>query len=369
MTKKLRTLVVFTVALVLVACTKQTTATHTNKEKQPGIEAQLRADAAIALIKRWPEIESAAAATNDGIGRAKMTVVTGSPSDFQVIYIGLICHAKLDENAGFDTTRRSLLVAGNKMKPHVPLLILKAPSDATELKNMKQDLQDATNIPPQCNNVECSVDVTGINIRVRGDGGVDTSLPNTPFTPDAKKSFDCMLPHLKSDSNVASGSDVEKTIPQSLRMPDPPAPTGGLTATFDIEGGGTLEACPFAQGGFYPNNSAECLQFAKTVKWTGTTSGQSVLQLRSAVYTANQWKTIRTYNTGILKIGVSNEPPAAATPTSPSSLHVDLYDQLMSGGHMQTVTGCIQPTTICRVCSGPTSAVVAIPGCSDSTYP
>jgi hypothetical protein len=210
--------------------------------------------------------------------------------------------------------------------------------------------------------------LAGVDMRIRGDNGDPASKVTGTLGYDAQRSFECILPHLKSDS---TGTSAETDILAALLLPEPALPAAPARAFFEIDGGGTLSACPFQLSGFYNGNSAACRQFASDVYWTGTTKKMAVLQLRSALTSIPDgsggfiptWKTIEIGNTGLLDIGITNEPPAAIGMTSG---HFALFNQVLGGGKVPTITGCSIPVSVCVHCTGPR---VVIPGCSDSAWP
>jgi hypothetical protein len=304
--------------------------------------------------------------TNEpGVEKTSLVLpLNNTPSDFIVDFSGLIVQSQFTANGTDSSPRRAILVEGDASMPHVPRLIVDKPTDSTQLANLIQELTDATGNAPDCNDGKlpdrCVVVLAGIDMRIRGDGGDPNSKVTGTLGYDAKRSFDCLLPHLKSES---AGSSAETDIRSTLLLPEPALPASPATAYFEIDGGGMLSACPFKLSGFYNANSSACRQFASNVFWTGTTNNTAVLQLRSRLTGNTTWKTIDIGNTGLLDIALTNEPP---NPISMTSGHFVLFNKVLGGGKVPTVTSCPIPVNVCIKCSGPR---VVIPGCSDSAWP
>lgn len=281
---------------------------------------------------------------------------------FQVTFSGIICHAKLDTAGGDNTPRRSILVEGKTGMEHEPLLLLDMPAASTAVDVLKNQLATWTGNTPKCPDpvvtTKCSVDITGVDVRIRGKAGADpNSVALGPLGYDAKRSFECIVPRLKDHVVPGmSGNDIKP----ALTMTNPGFPASPATAYFEIDGGGTLAACPMASGGFY-RDATMCEQFARKVFWVGETDGMAVVQLRSAK-TSNDWKTITLNNAGRLDVRIKNEPPIS---TSMTSAHFELYETILGGVNLPRITPCNKPT-VCVTCS---SNQISIPGCSDSQWP
>lgn len=326
-----------------------------------------------APAKALPRAEPFNSMTHHGFSGSSTSVVVSvgnTTSDFKVNFAGLIVVANYDD-AGTETSpRRAMLVEGKQDMEHEPLLIVGKPSDATELANLEADLKDGTGHTADCSGSRypdhCIVDLTGVAVQVHDSNG--GKAPGQ-LGYDNTQSFARLVPSIKKKAKPKqpNGPDTDTDLMTGLRQQMLPA--SPVAAYFEIDGGGTLGACPFSQGGHFsdePSNASN--QFASDVFWVGQTDPRypAVLQLAYKV-TNNQlvWKTIRTANKGVLKIGISNEPKP---PVQFSTQHFQLFDKVLNGGSVLKITagGPPQCPQGCLKCA---SFLAVIPGCSDSQWP
>lgn len=303
-----------------------------------------------------------------GIESGKVFDLKGtSNTDFKVMFFGLIVVANTDTSGDPAKPRRAMLVEGKTGMLHEPLLIVDQPGDAGAQAKLEDALKDATGHTADCHNSKyrdsCVVNVAGVAMRIRDtDGKIATG------TLGNDRSFS-IVPSLKAN---ATGTAAQKELKTGLVTQSLPATP--VAAYFEIDGGGTLEACPFARGGnFGGGGTTACRQFASDVYWFGETAASkpAVLQLASKVKTDGSgnldWKTIPVANTGRLVIAISNEP--LIQPTGASTKHFDLFAKVLDGGGLPSITAdCAPPTCpgACVTCNGPK---VIVPGCSDSQWP
>lgn len=284
--------------------------------------------------------------------------VTNTPSSFLVDFNGLITIAKM--TAGDDSTpRRAIAVEGNPSMMHVAMLIVDAPVTPADVTTLTTELATYTGHSVNCSDPnfpgECTVEFTGADLRIRGDGG---TVATGTLTNDA--SFNCLVHSLYQISGKG-------TLLPALLIPAalPASPSSGF---FEIDGGGTLLACPFTRkdqsGGYYDNDpNKNCIQFAEDAYWKGTTTGTAILQIRSMNTPNHDWIPLHINNSGRLNVGIVNEPPP---PMTPSSAHFALFDKILATGRVPGIVVCPNPT-ICVTC-GPGREVL-VPGCSDTQYP
>lgn len=290
-----------------------------------------------------------------------------TPPNFTVKFSGLIVHAKFSSSAADSDPRRSVLVKGADGMDHVPILIVDKPTDSGELATLMKQLYDATGKTSDCAKIQnrCMVEIEGVHARIRGDGGASGSTAMPPLVPT--KSFDCLVPHLKT---VASGTNTETEILGIVLQNEPALPADPSSAWFEIDGGGELTACPFGLGGFYGTNTTACSQFANLVYWSGAVNETPKLQMRSDKTPKDgngnpTWVNIDVPYAGLLDIVITNDP---RTSMSPSTAHFELFERVLNGAQLPSLTAnCIVPAASrCARCSG---SSVLIPGCSDSQWP
>lgn len=362
--------VLVAVVLATFASEKKTRSASTKPLTPAEAAAKTAADKATALrtreiLERWSPAEPVRAdAKLESLNPLALRMgVDPTTSGFRINFVGLICHAKVDKAGGASSARRALLVAGKSGMEHEARIIFDEPTDSGDAQKLKDDLYAATGNHAVCAKHLCGVAVGAAEMRIRGDGGVSTSTALNTLSPD--HSFDCLVPNIKTLAMNQGGSDAATDIPSAYRT-NPPS--GKLAALFEIDGGGTLSACPFGDGGLVrdPKTGQDsCLQFAKTVSWTGSTSGVAVVQIRTpySIAQGSDFVTIRAGNGGTLRVGVSNEPP---TQIAMTSAHFVLFNDLLSGGKVPSITACTVPT-FCSNCG--VSGSVVIPGCSDTQWP
>lgn len=303
-----------------------------------------------------------------GIESGKVFAVSGTANtDFKVIFFGLIVVANTDTSGNPAKPRRAVLVEGDSPDMlHEPLLIVDKPADKAAQTALKDALDTVTGRVTDCDNSKyrdsCVVNVAGVAMRIRDTAGnvaINTLSNHASFT---------IVPSLKTRATWATAKKELKTGLLTQKLPATP-----VAAYFEIDGGGTLKACPFARGGVFGGGStAACEQFASDVYWFGMTTTPAVLQLASKLKSEAdggdlEWKTIPIANTGRLEIAISNEP--LIPPTGASTEHFDLFEKVLDGGQLPPITADCAPPKCPGACVKCTKQQVIVPGCSDSQWP
>jgi hypothetical protein len=274
---------------------------------------------------------------------------------FEVSFQGIICFARWQEPYKAENRptckdpslrRRAIVVEGNTMRMrHDPRLFV-APTVT------KSDLFRASGQPVYCNDDVCWVDLAGVALRIRDENKDAPVYP--PFCVD--QTFCDFVPQLR-DGDFPGGE-----LREELRTAD--LPSNGAAAFFEIDGGGVLSACAFANKGVFVNAdhkllSKSCRPFAEEVRWVGATAGTAFLEMKSAG-TAGQWEKIRMNNTGPLWLRIETVSAARRTPE-----HFALHNKLLTNTVLPTIDICDDEMSdyLC------TSARIEVPGCSDSGWP
>ena len=291
---------------------------------------------------------------------AVATTAPPETSRFSVDFSGIIVHVA--HPAAAPTLRRAVIVEANLFKPHSPMLYVPVPADPKERADLIAALRSATGKIPRCGQDQCGVRIGGIAMRIRGNG----KAPTTPL--DVDPSFTCLLPSLGYELKGPIKPDLVRTGTATRAE----LPSGAALGYFEIENG-KLEAYPFDSAGFYypadqqcptvPSDPKLCRQFADIVTWSGYTEDPAILEI-SSNKTSWKWTPIPIANRGRLMISVEN----LANDHVHTSEHFSLNEKMLSNTTLPQICPCAKAYEECKPAGGIT-AINAVPGCSNSSWP
>jgi hypothetical protein len=276
---------------------------------------------------------------------------------FVVSFSGIVCHARWKNTSSTNSPnckgepglrRRAIIVEGGFITMrHHPTLFL-----PTSLKGSKAVLESLSGHSVTCDVNNCAVEIDGLDMRIRTDGNppLDKLIVDDTFCD--------LVPHLKDDKDFKGGDLDPAYLSNDL-------PSRDAAGYFEIEGGDSLEACLFRQGGIFvaPDGtvlSHTCRRFADEVWWRGTTEGVATLEVRSRHTPGKDWTPVPINNSGQLWLRVETVSSAHRTPE-----HFALHQKLLTGVTLPTILPC-DPTDTGGRC---VDAEIDVPGCGDTNWP
>jgi hypothetical protein len=278
---------------------------------------------------------------------------------FEVSFSGIICHARWENSTNTtppscykpDLQRRAIIIKGNHltMRHHATLFFpLSIPP------NDKKDLEKWAGHKVKCDVNTCGVRIDGLDMRIRGDGR-QPPLGALDVTPVYCNS----VPHLKTDTDIDGGDLDPLYMSNDL-------PSGNAAGYFEIEGGGSLDACLYRQGGIFVASDGKvlshtCRRFADEVRWTGTTTGTATLEVRSRTTPNKDWQPVNINNSDKLFLRIETVTSAHGTPR-----HFALHEKVLVSKRLPKILPCDPADGTDVPC---TSAFVDVPGCSDTNWP
>jgi hypothetical protein len=202
--------------------------------------------------------------------------------------------------------------------------------------------------------------IDDISMRISGKSGGDRKGP-----PERLPRFSCLVPQMKNDPNIDAGD-----LKPSVRAAG--LPGSFVSGYFELDSGGSLDACPFQVPGRFvregatPPKEGPSRHFAQYVRWSGSTDGDSMLEIRSR-QTNGAFVEIPIPHEGTrLEIRVTNFPPGNPIEHA-SPEHFALNSKVLVKPDLPKVDKATDPKDGCY-CSG-IQPEVAVPGCSDTGWP
>lgn len=282
-----------------------------------------------------------------------------SASQFNVVFKGIIMHARFSLDSKAPDQERAIIIEGTPAMFHRPTLYVPPSVDVTRLR-------DVTGQPVFCTATECSVLIDDISMRVSGKSGASRQGP-----PERLERFNCLVPHMRDDPNINPTLNLDPKDRMELKrsVTAPGLPGSFVSGFFELDSGGTLDACPFQDPGHFFRKGAvktegPARHFAGLVQWSGSTDGDAILEIHSR-QTNGEFVEIPIAHDGVpLEIRVENFPPGVHY-ASPK--HFALNSRVLMNPNLPEVEYAPDPRDHCQDCGF--QPKMSVPGCSDTGWP